>query len=76
MQSVLGFIDRMPFVMLVVATVMLGLAPFFPEPHLVEKARWIITGHPFKPIDVFDVFWHLWPFALVVIKVARGSTAG
>lgn len=76
MQAVMGFIDRLPFVTVVVAAIFLALAPFFPEPHLVEKARWLLTGHPFKAIDVFDVFWHLWPIALVAIKVARGSTAG
>lgn len=76
MQAVLGFIDKLPFVTLVVVAIMMALAPFFPEPHLVEKARWLMTGHPFKLIDVFDVFWHLLPIALVALKVARGSTSG
>ncbi len=76
MQAALAFIDRMPFLTVVVMAIGLGLAPFFPEPHLVEKARWLIQGHPFRPIDVFDVFWHLWPFALVAVKLVRGSTAG
>ena len=76
MQAVVGFIDRLPFVTMVVAAIFLALAPFLPEPHLVEKFRWLMTGHSFKAIDVFDVFWHLWPIAIVAIKIARGSTTG
>lgn len=76
MQAVLDFIDRLPFITVIVVAVMMALAPFFPEPHLVEKARWLMTGHPFKLIDVFDVFWHLLPLGLVAVKVLRGSTAG
>lgn len=36
----------------------LGLAPFTPEPHVVEKLRWLATGHPFRPIDAFDLLMH------------------
>jgi hypothetical protein len=47
------------------AALTLGLAPFVPEPHLVEKARWLLTGAPFRPIDVFDVVLHGTPWLLV-----------
>ena len=43
---------------LIPASLLLGLAPFAPEPHLVEKIRWLFTGHPFQPIDIFDLFLH------------------
>ena len=43
---------------LIPASLLLGLAPFAPEPHLFEKIRWLFTGHPFRPIDVFDLFLH------------------
>jgi hypothetical protein len=43
---------------LIPASLLLGLAPFVPEPHLVEKIRWLFTGHPFQPIDIFDLFLH------------------
>ncbi|MEP2026509.1 MAG: hypothetical protein ABJH98_01425 [Reichenbachiella sp.] len=37
----------------------LGLAPFFPEPHLVGKIRWILGGGVgMQPMDYFDLGLH------------------
>lgn len=37
----------------------LGLAPFFPEPHIVGKVKWILGGaNGVKPMDWFDVLLH------------------
>lgn len=45
----------------------LGLAPFFPEPHLFGKIRWIAGGaHGMKFIDWFDVLLHGLPFVLLI----------
>jgi len=45
---------------------MLGLLPFFPEPHLIGKIRWIAGGaHGMGLMDWFDFFWHGWPWILV-----------
>lgn len=59
------------YAFLIPAALLLGLAPFFPEPHLVEKIRWLFTGHPFKPIDVFDLFLHGTFPALLLVKAGR-----
>ena len=56
---------------LIPAALLLGLAPFAPEPHLVEKIRWLLTGHPFEAIDVFDLFLHGTFPALLVVKAGR-----
>ena len=56
---------------LVPASLLLGLAPFVPEPHLVEKIRWLLTGHPFRPIDIFDVFLHGALPTLLLVKLVR-----
>jgi len=56
---------------LVPASLLLGLAPFVPEPHLVEKVRWLLTGHPFRPIDVFDLFLHGTLPALLLVRVGK-----
>ena len=56
------------------ALFMLG-APFLPEPHLVEKARLLAEGRLSRPIDIFDVFWHLLPAALLGIKFALAKKA-
>jgi hypothetical protein len=42
-----------------------------PEPHLVEKMRMLADGTLTRPLDVFDVFWHLLPASLLAIKLAR-----
>jgi len=53
------------------ASLTLGLAPFFPEPHLVEKLGWIYHGRPFRPIDVFDLFLHGAPWVWLGIALWR-----
>ncbi|WP_299124085.1 hypothetical protein [uncultured Winogradskyella sp.] len=45
----------------------LGLAPFFPEPHLLGKLRWISGGaNGMVAKDYFDVLLHGFPFALLI----------
>ena len=54
----------------------LGLAPFFPEPHIFGKIKWIAggaNGMAFK--DWFDVVFHGFPFVLLIrlifIKITK-----
>lgn len=54
----LKWLDRIPFSILIIISVFLGLAPFTPEPHLVEKIRMLFHGDLSKPIDIFDLFLH------------------
>lgn len=45
----------------------LGLAPFFPEPHIWGKSKWIAggtTGMQFQ--DWFDVLLHGFPYILLI----------
>lgn len=65
------FIDRIPFVLLLIATLFMLGAPFVPEPHLVEKMRMLAEGTLTEPLDIFDVFWHLLPAALLALKIVR-----
>jgi hypothetical protein len=45
----------------------LGLAPFFPEPHIVGKLRWIAGGaHGMGFRDYFDLVLHGFPFLLLI----------
>lgn len=67
------FIDKVPFPLLIVITVFMLGAPFVPEPHLVEKMRMLADGTLTRPLDVFDVFWHLLPASLLVVKLVRRS---
>lgn len=65
------FIDRIPLPFLVVISIMMLGAPFVPEPHLVEKTRMLLDGTLTRPIDIFDLFWHLLPATLLAIKLIR-----
>ena len=45
----------------------LGLAPFFPEPHILGKLKWIFGGATgMKLMDWFDVLLHGFPFILLL----------
>jgi hypothetical protein len=70
------FIDRIPFIVLLLATLFMLGAPFVPEPHLVEKMRMLGEGTLTEPLDIFDVFWHLLPAALLALKIARLKRGG
>ncbi|MCH7412583.1 hypothetical protein MM213_03725 [Belliella sp. R4-6] len=44
----------------------LGLAPFFPEPHIFGKVRWILGGaNGMEALDWIDFFFHGLPFFLL-----------
>jgi len=48
----------------------LGLAPFFPEPHLWGKLKWIAGGaNGMQFMDWFDVLLHGFPFVLLLRKI-------
>ena len=45
----------------------LGLAPFFPEPHIVGKIRWIAGGaNGMQLIDWWDTLLHGFPYLLLI----------
>jgi len=45
----------------------LGLAPFFPEPHIVGKLKWLAGGAIGMTLkDYFDVVLHGFPFVLLI----------
>ena len=50
----------------------LGLAPFFPEPHIIGKIRWIAGGAVgMKPMDYFDTILHGFPWILLIYVLIR-----
>lgn len=59
---------------LIPISLFLGFAPFFPQPHIVEKLGLLMAGTLKKPIDIFDLFWHSWPFVLLVYRVLLDIT--
>lgn len=65
----MDFLRRVPTAPLAVMAAMLALAPFSPEPHLLEKLRMLSQGSLTKPIDIFDLFIHGTPLVLLLIKL-------
>ena len=65
------WLDRIPTSLLVAAAVFLGLAPFVPEPHVVVKFRRLGQGNLTRPVDLFDLFYHLLPLFLLALKLVR-----
>jgi len=70
------FIDNIPMAILIILCILLGLAPFVPEPHIVEKLRMLSQGNLKKPIDIFDLFYHAAPFVLLATKLIRLKGGG
>ena len=55
-----------------IATLTLGLAPFFPEPHIWGKLKWILGGASGMTItDWFDVVLHGSPFIYLIYIILR-----
>jgi hypothetical protein len=65
----IGLLDSLGYRLLVPLALLLGLAPFRPEPHLVEKIRMLVQGTLSKPIDIFDLLLHATPVVLLLVKV-------
>ncbi len=76
MRPALAFVDALPLWLFALAAVSLGLSPYFPEPHIVEKLRMLVSGTLVRPIDIFDLLWHALPFGLLALKLARGHPRG
>lgn len=67
----MGFLDHIPWWVAILAALTLGLAPFSPEPHIMEKLRMLTQGTLKRPLDIFDLLMHAAPFLLVLVKLAR-----
>lgn len=67
----LDLFDRIPFGILLIAALALGLAPYFPEPHLWEKLKMLAAGTLRNPVDVFDLLMHGTPVVLLALKLVR-----
>ena len=69
MQQFIAWIDNLDWILVIVACLTLGLAPFTP-PHIVEKLQMLAKGKLVKPVDWFDLFFHGVPWALLILKAA------
>ena len=65
------FFDLIPMPVLVIAAVLMLVAPLRPMPHVVEKIMMLKNGTLTRPIDIFDLFYHLVPTVLLILKIYR-----
>ncbi len=72
----LNWIDSLSYGMLVPVALLLGLAPFQPQPHLFEKIGMLAQGTLTRPIDIFDLLLHATPIVILLVKVVRDLIAG
>lgn len=67
----MSWLDKIPFSTLIIISLLLGLAPFVPEPHVWEKLKMLADGSLAKPVDIFDLFMHGTPWVLLGLKSIR-----
>jgi hypothetical protein len=72
----MNWLDNLPWEVLILGSLLLGLAPFFPEPHLVEKIRMLWQGTLSRPIDIFDLLMHAALPLLLLLKIGRKIVSG
>lgn len=65
------WLDKLGWPTVILFALLLGLAPFRPEPHVVEKLRMLFDGTLHRPIDIFDLFLHGAPWVVLVLKGVR-----
>ncbi|MBF0350586.1 MAG: RND transporter [SAR324 cluster bacterium] len=68
MANFLEWMNKTPLSMFVIFSLTLGLAPFTP-PHIVEKLQMLFRGELVKPLDWFDLFFHAFPWSLLLMKL-------
>ncbi len=74
--TLLERLDGIPVPALVFASLLLGLAPFQPEPHVWQKLKMLAGGELSRPMDIFDLLMHGTPILLLIIRMVRMGLSG
>jgi len=65
-----ALLDKIPLTTAVIIALTLGLAPFLPQPHVLEKLGMLASGTRGKPVDMIDLLMHGLPWVLLALKLA------
>jgi len=65
------WIDKLSWLIVGILIATLGLAPYSPQPHVLEKLAMLFTGTLSRPIDIFDLVIHGTPWVLLGLKLVR-----
>lgn len=69
MQALRRLLSKIPLSLLVIACLTVGLAPFFPVPHVWEKLTMLAHGVLSRPMDIFDLLLHGTPWILLILRL-------
>ena len=69
----LKFLDKIPYSILIIFTIWMLAAPIKPMPHVMEKILMLGNGTLHRPIDIFDLFFHLFPLILLILKFVKNN---
>lgn len=69
----MDYMAKLPWGLLILACLTLGLAPFSP-PHIWEKLQMLVKGQLVRPIDWFDFVMHGTPWVLLILKAISSMT--
>ncbi len=67
----LAVLEKIPYSILIVLAVLMILAPFRPMPHVLEKLIMLKNGTLNRPVDIFDLFFHLLPTLIFLLKIYK-----
>lgn len=63
-------LKKIPYAVLIPLAIIMLLAPFKPMPHVMEKLIMLRQGALSKPLDIFDLFYHLAPLVILILKAS------
>jgi hypothetical protein len=69
------WLDQIPYPVLIPVAILLLLSPFSPMPHVVEKLIMLGRGTLTRPLDIFDLLFHLLPALLLALRLIRDYAA-
>lgn len=72
----MAWLDEFSLTLIILACLLLGLAPYTPEPHIWEKLKMLFDGTLVKPMDIFDLLLHGTPFVVLLLKLQRMRQTG
>jgi len=65
-------VSNQQLLLVIAVALTLGLAPFFPEPHLLGKVRWLIGGADgMQSKDYFDLAMHGAPWIYLIVILIK-----
>ena len=66
-----SLLDKISYSIIIPIAILMFLAPFRPMPHALEKMNMLLNGTLTRPVDIFDLFFHLFPVLILLLKGIR-----